>query len=88
MAAIAGAGAAGAVQELTFSQAINQAIRQEMQRDPDIVVIGEDVAGAAGRAERTHHRGRRARRRRRGRPRGRRSRDGGDCRKGRAGAAA
>jgi pyruvate/2-oxoglutarate/acetoin dehydrogenase E1 component len=53
MATIAGAGAAGAaggVQELTFSQAINQAIRQEMQRDPDIVVIGEDVAGAAGRA--------------------------------------
>lgn len=42
--------ATGAVQELTFSAAINQAIRQEMRRDPTIVVIGEDVAGAAGRA--------------------------------------
>lgn len=38
------------MQELTFSAAINQAIRQEMRRDPTIVVIGEDVAGAAGRA--------------------------------------
>lgn len=36
--------------ELTFGQAINEAIRQEMQRDPTIIVIGEDVAGAAGRA--------------------------------------
>jgi acetoin:2,6-dichlorophenolindophenol oxidoreductase subunit beta len=42
--------ATAATQELTFSQAINQAIRQEMRRDPTIVVIGEDVAGAAGRA--------------------------------------
>jgi pyruvate/2-oxoglutarate/acetoin dehydrogenase E1 component len=40
--------ATAATQELTFSQAINQAIRQEMRRDPTIVVIGEDVAGAAG----------------------------------------
>ena len=37
-------------QELIFSKAVNQAIRQEMARDPSIVVIGEDVAGAAGRA--------------------------------------
>lgn len=36
--------------ELTFSQAVNEAIRQEMRRDATIVVIGEDVAGAAGRA--------------------------------------
>jgi pyruvate dehydrogenase E1 component beta subunit len=41
--------AAGA-RELTFSQAINEAIRQEMRRDPAIVLLGEDVAGAAGRA--------------------------------------
>jgi acetoin:2,6-dichlorophenolindophenol oxidoreductase subunit beta len=39
-----------AVRELTFSQAINEAIRLEMRRDPTIVVLGEDVAGAAGRA--------------------------------------
>lgn len=38
------------VRELTFSQAINEAIRQEMRRDPAIIVLGEDVAGAAGRA--------------------------------------
>ena len=36
--------------ELTFGQAINEAIRQEMRRDPTIVVMGEDVAGGAGRA--------------------------------------
>jgi acetoin:2,6-dichlorophenolindophenol oxidoreductase subunit beta len=41
---------ATAVRELTFSQAINEAIRLEMRRDPNIVVLGEDVAGAAGRA--------------------------------------
>lgn len=39
-----------AVRELTFGQAVNEAIRQEMRRDPTIVVMGEDVAGAAGRA--------------------------------------
>jgi pyruvate/2-oxoglutarate/acetoin dehydrogenase E1 component len=39
-----------AVRELSFSQAINEAIRQEMRRDPNIIVMGEDVAGAAGRA--------------------------------------
>src|SRR3990172_341775 len=39
-----------ATRELTFSQAINEAIRQEMRRDSAIVVMGEDVAGAAGRA--------------------------------------
>ena len=36
--------------ELTFSQAINEAIRQEMESDPTVIVMGEDVAGAAGRA--------------------------------------
>ncbi len=39
-----------AVRELTFSQAINEAIRLEMRRDSTIVVLGEDVAGGAGRA--------------------------------------
>jgi pyruvate/2-oxoglutarate/acetoin dehydrogenase E1 component len=36
--------------ELTLSQAINEAIRLEMRRDERIIILGEDVAGAAGRA--------------------------------------
>ena len=36
--------------ELTFGQAINEALRQEMRRDSCVIVLGEDVAGAAGRA--------------------------------------
>jgi pyruvate dehydrogenase E1 component beta subunit len=39
-----------ATRELTLSQAINEAIRQEMERDDTIIILGEDVAGAAGRA--------------------------------------
>ena len=41
---------ATATRELTFSQAINDALRLEMRRDPTVIVMGEDVAGAAGRA--------------------------------------
>ena len=36
--------------ELSLSQAINEAIRAEMRRDPNVILLGEDVAGAAGRA--------------------------------------
>jgi pyruvate dehydrogenase E1 component beta subunit len=36
--------------ELNFGQAINEALRQEMARDPTVIVMGEDIAGAAGRA--------------------------------------
>lgn len=36
--------------QLTFSQAINEAIRLEMRRDPNVIIMGEDIAGAAGRA--------------------------------------
>jgi acetoin:2,6-dichlorophenolindophenol oxidoreductase subunit beta len=36
--------------ELGFGPAINEALRQEMRRDPSIIVMGEDVAGAGGRA--------------------------------------
>jgi pyruvate/2-oxoglutarate/acetoin dehydrogenase E1 component len=39
-----------AVRELTFGQAINEAIRQEMRRDPTVIIMGEDIVGAAGRA--------------------------------------
>ena len=34
--------------EKTFRQAINEAISQEMERDENVIVIGEDVAGGAG----------------------------------------
>lgn len=33
---------------LTFREAINEAIRLEMRRDPTVILIGEDVAGGAG----------------------------------------
>jgi pyruvate/2-oxoglutarate/acetoin dehydrogenase E1 component len=36
---------------LSFGRAENEALRQEMARDPSVIVLGEDVAGAAGRAE-------------------------------------
>jgi pyruvate dehydrogenase E1 component beta subunit len=39
-----------ATRELTLSQAINEALRVEMRRDETVIVLGEDVAGAAGRA--------------------------------------
>ena len=42
--------ASAALRELNFGQAVNEAIREEMRRDASIVVIGEDIAGAAGRA--------------------------------------
>lgn len=34
--------------KITFQQAINEALSQEMSRDPTVVVMGEDVAGGAG----------------------------------------
>ncbi len=38
-----------AVRDLTLNQAINEAIRQEMRLDPNVIVLGEDVSGGAGR---------------------------------------
>src|SRR5262245_47639083 len=35
--------------ELTYRQAINEALRLEMRRDPTVILLGEDVAGAPGR---------------------------------------
>src|SRR5438132_7518379 len=37
---------AAGTRELTLSQAVNEAFREEMRRDPTIFVIGEDVAEA------------------------------------------
>ncbi|HLH69966.1 MAG TPA: alpha-ketoacid dehydrogenase subunit beta [Candidatus Dormibacteraeota bacterium] len=37
--------------ELLFSRAENEALRQEMERDPTVILMGEDVAGGAGRAD-------------------------------------
>ena len=40
------AGVQAGVRELTFGQAINEALREELRRDPTVFVIGEDVAEA------------------------------------------
>ena len=45
-----GNGETSVTRELNFGQAVNEALRLEMRRDSTIIVIGEDVAGAAGRA--------------------------------------
>jgi len=34
--------------KISFRQALNDALRAEMRRDPQVVIIGEDVAGGAG----------------------------------------
>ena len=36
---------------LSYRDAINEALQQEMERNPDITLMGEDIAGAAGRAD-------------------------------------
>ena len=43
-------GAPASARTLSFGQAVNEALRQAMRRDPTVIVLGEDVAGAAGRA--------------------------------------
>ncbi len=35
-----------AIREITFAQAINEALAEEMRRDPSVFIIGEDVAEA------------------------------------------
>ena len=35
-----------ALREITFAQAINEALAEEMRRDPTVFIIGEDVAEA------------------------------------------
>src|SRR5262249_56611531 len=39
-----------ATRSLLYSRAENEALRQEMERDSRVFVMGEDVAGGAGRA--------------------------------------
>lgn len=34
--------------EITFAQAVNEALREEMERDEKIIILGEDVAAAGG----------------------------------------
>ena len=43
----AGAGA-GAQRELTMSEALNEALHEEMERDPGVFVVGEDIAQLGG----------------------------------------
>lgn len=38
-----------ATREIQYRQAINEALRQEMERDEDIIIMGEEIAGGAGR---------------------------------------
>ena len=40
---------AQAVRALTYIQATNEALRQEMERDPTVIVMGEDIAGGGRR---------------------------------------
>ena len=37
-----------AERELTYREAINEALRQEMRRDDTIILMGEDIAGGSG----------------------------------------
>ena len=38
------------MKEITFVQAINEAVDEEMQRDPSVFILGEDVGKAWGAA--------------------------------------
>jgi hypothetical protein len=38
---------------ITYREAINEALAQEMERDESVIVMGEDNAGAADAAQRT-----------------------------------
>ena len=37
--------AAPSVREITYAEALNEALREEMRRDSSVFVMGEDVAG-------------------------------------------
>ena len=38
-----------AAREIQYREAINEAIRQEMERDESVIIMGEEIAGGAGR---------------------------------------
>jgi len=44
----AGAGEDGSVREMFYAEALNDALRIEMQRDPKVIVLGEDIAEHGG----------------------------------------
>ena len=48
--------------KITYQQAINEALAQEMERDETVVLMGEDIAGGMGAPRRGRRLGRRARR--------------------------
>ena len=37
------------VRQISFIQAVNEALRQELLRDPSVIVMGEDIAGGGER---------------------------------------
>jgi pyruvate dehydrogenase E1 component beta subunit len=39
-----------AERDITYREAVNEALRQEMRRDPSVILLGEDIAGGAGTA--------------------------------------
>jgi pyruvate dehydrogenase E1 component beta subunit len=38
-----------ATREIRYREAINEALRQEMERDETVIIMGEEIAGGAGR---------------------------------------
>ena len=40
---------APAARQLTYIQAVNEVLHQEMEQDPSVIIMGEDIAGGAGR---------------------------------------
>ena len=39
------------VRQLSYIQAVNEALRQEMQRDESVIIMGEDIAGGGERED-------------------------------------
>ncbi len=42
---------ASQTRQLSYIQAVNEALRQEMERDASVIIMGEDIAGGAGRPD-------------------------------------
>lgn len=43
-----------AVRTLSYREAINEALRLEMRRDPTVILMGEDVTGASHSEDESH----------------------------------